>query len=398
MKKISLQIDTKAMRLVPAGMMAIFAMQTSLSYGSIEMYTQSYILLGLALLSACIATFLCLRQKTLTKFDLCILGLFIVVFASSLISSTDFKNWIYICTAALIPIFLFRYYKEHPTCLLLGALFGFTLSIYIGFIDLLSKPELWMTDERGVASGYLLGGNYNQMGPIFISATVVNLLAIRISKWFLINFLPLIAVSLTMLFIVNSSTAISGMLLLLLISIIPSKRIHTLAIFGILTSVLLFEIFVCFQGKGFENNELARWLIIDILGKDMTFTYRTDMWDSALRIIKLSPIYGYGYPDAEWYYANMSSLAIGPHNAILGILIYGGLAALILYISSIYIALREAFESRFYVTAIAFSILSLMMLFEIYSIPMISFILILVYNSPSFANIKTSKERKKENK
>lgn len=156
-----------------------------------------------------------------------------------------------------------------------------------------------------------------------------------------------------------------------------------MAILGIGIAVILFELFVCFQGKGFENNELARWLVIDVLGKDMTFTYRTDMWDSALRIIVRSPLYGYGYPDAEWYNANMSSLAIGPHNMILGVLVYAGVIGLTLYGSVIYTAIKQAIKSDLYIALTAFAALSVMMLFEVYSMSLVVFLLTLMYNSPN---------------
>lgn len=391
MQKISLQIDLAALRTIPAGMMTIFAINSSLAFGSLGMYLQSYILLGLGILCTMYAAFVCIRQMVMTTFELCIVGLFLTILGLSMIGGMDYKNWIYSSIIAFLPLFLFRYYRKHTTYLMIGVLIGYSLSVYLGFVDLLSKPELWMTDGRGASSGYLLGGNYNQMGPIIICAIAVNMIAVKISKWFYLSLIPVCIVSLTMLLIVNSSTAISGTLLLMVLFCLHFKKLQKLATYGILVSVILFEIFVCFQGKGFENNELARWLIIDVLGKDMTFTHRTDMWDSALQVIVQSPLYGYGYPDADWYITHMSSLAIGPHNMILAILIYGGTIGLALYITMIVFVIKKTIVSQYYIPLTAFAVLSIMMLFEAYSITHILFLLILGYFSPEIvSNIKTA--------
>lgn len=392
MQKIGFKFNLNGFRLIPAGMMAIFAVQTALDFTVNDMLLQSYLMLGMTLLSACFTIFLCIKDLEITKIEFYVLSFLFVIIASSMINITDFKDMIYYTFTAVIPLFLFRKYHTNINFLIYGAVFGFSISILIGFADLLSKPELWMTgEERGAASGYLLGANYNQMGPIFITALIVNILAVKISRWFLIVFIPITIVSITMLVIVNSSTAISGILLLLLFYIIPSRRLQKVGIITLLASVVLFEIFVCFQGKGFENNELARWFVIDILGKDMTFTYRTDMWDSALRVIIKSPLYGFGLPTTDWYLANMSSLAIGPHNMILAILIYGGIIALTLYVLIIFLAMKRVFTSNMYIAFASFAVLSLMMLFEAYSIPIVFFVLILSYYSPEIATSVSKK-------
>ena len=74
---------------------------------------------------------------------------------------------------------------------------------------------------------------------------------------------------------------------------------------SITLSTILFQILVCFNGKGIENNKFMVWFIEDVLGKDITFTNRTQLWDAALRVIVDSPIWGYGFPDKIWYLSKM---------------------------------------------------------------------------------------------
>lgn len=66
---------------------------------------------------------------------------------------------------------------------------------------------------------------------------------------------------------------------------------------------------------------MAVYIIEDVLGKDITFTNRTQLWDAAGKKFVESPILGYGFVDKEWYLANMESFAIGPHNFIYSILL-----------------------------------------------------------------------------
>ncbi len=387
MKKIDFKIHLDSLRFVPAGMLAIWAVQQSLALGSAELYLPSYILLGLVILFTLFAVWLCIRNGYITRFEMVVLSFLLIVMVSSILNATDFKNWAFVGFAILLPLFLFRFYGRDCPALLVGLLLGFSVSIYAGLIDLLSHPEKWMNMERGESMGYLLGGNYNQMAPIIMCAITINFLCIKISKWYWLNAIPLLGVSIAILLIVNSSTALAGMALMLFLMLIPSKKLQRISVYCILISVILFEIFVCFQGKGFENNELARWIIIDVLGKDMTFTYRTHMWDSAIKLIIDSPLIGYGFPSPEWYVANMTAFAVGPHNAVLAMLIYGGIVALAIYVYVLVVSLRRVLtvSDRFAnVSLCSLAVISLMMLFEIYTIPFVFTLFFLAYYYPEF--------------
>jgi uncharacterized membrane protein len=101
-----------------------------------------------------------------------------------------------------------------------------------------------------------------------------------------------------------------------------------------------------------------------------------------MRLFTESPLLGYGLPTTEWYYSNLASFAIGPHNLILGLMLFGGVPAVLGYVGlatySIVGVLRK--KDR-YATALyaAFGVWSLMSLMEIYSTPIIFFFIILIY-------------------
>lgn len=82
---------------------------------------------------------------------------------------------------------------------------------------------------------------------------------------------------------------------------------------------------------------LFSWLIVGILHKDLTFTRRTAIWETAIENISKKPFLGYGTVRSGrlainlqeylgFYYYSFS------HNIFLEILIQGGFLALVLYV------------------------------------------------------------------
>ena len=178
-----------------------------------------------------------------------------------------------------------------------------------------------------------------------MAALASNLLCLRYSRIWLVNMIVLAIVIVASLAMVGSMTSLSMILVFLVCCLLPTSKLRLTAICGLFAVFLLFQIFVVFNGRGLENNELAVYIVEDVLKKDLTFTYRTHMWESALKIIEKSPIWGWGFADADWFKANMTAFAIGPHNFILSILIHGGVILLSIYIMVLFALSRTPEES-----------------------------------------------------
>lgn len=384
-------VDFKEHKVLPALLMVIFGFYNCLALGALEMLAASYALLSALILSSLYAAFLVLRQRVIQRYDLLFFFLMLLVFAVSLIEDVDWKNWLFTIFDISLMLFLFEYYSHSIKYLLIGSLIGFSLSIYWGGIDIAMHPEIWINEDSKDVTGFLLGGNYNQIGCRLLCGLVTNILCLKICKWFWINLIALIVASVGILFMVQSMTSLSSILLFLFVCIIPNIKLQRLAMVFIFLGVILFQVFVCFSGKGLENNDFAVWFIVDVLGKDITFTYRTDMWDSALRIIPDSPIWGFGFVDADWYMKNMSSFAIGPHNTVFGVLIYGGIIGLITYMSIILISVYKIFaiaDKMSTVLLCSLGVLSIMMLMEVYPLTFVLYLCVLMFYYRQFAKIK----------
>lgn len=377
-----MKIDIKSMYVVPMVMMIVFAIHTSISFNAIESSLASYLSLAITIMSFVLALTLIIRASNISRLSLFAAFFLFLVEAVSLAIGVEWKDWIYTIVDVALLMFLFHYYSGNLHPLLTGAVIGFSLCIYAQLFQCITNPDMWLIVDEKTNVGYLLGGNYNSIGCRVLVALLTGILSLKISKWWWINLVPLIASGVTILFMVQSMTSVTCILLMILLCLLPSRNLQRLACFSILVIVVLFEVFVCFQGKGFENNDLARWFLIDILGKDMTFTNRTNMWDAALRVIGESPIWGYGYVNEKWFFSNMSSQAVGSHNFILGILINGGIIGLGLYLYIFYLALRKLIAYKDYYSNVIFigiASLSIMMLMEYYPVQFPFYLFTLAY-------------------
>lgn len=389
-----LTIDLKEQRIIPALMMVAYTIYATLTFYVIDEMLLSYLNLASSLTCTLIATYLILRKKIITRLDFVFILYFILIAAVTMANGLDLKNWIFNSSSLFIPLFLFDYYKENPKPLLIGAAIGFSIAIYIGAAQIITHPDMWILEDSKENKGYLLGGNYNQVGCRLIVGILTNIVCLKISRWFSVNIFLLCTISIAILLMVQSMTSLSCIIIFLLVSICPNINLQRLIIWSLLIFAILFEVFVCFSGKGLENNEFATWIIVDVLGKDITFTNRTDMWDSALRVIAESPIWGWGNPDEEWYVGHMSSHAVGAHNLILTILIYGGIMALALYITMLVMSLRKLFRSNGRMVNCVFAsitMVSFMMLMEVYPINCFMFLFIIAYHYNAIFEPPTNK-------
>lgn len=380
-----MQIYPNIHKIIPFLLMVFFSIHASMDFTAIDMQIASYALLAQMLMGGFFLFYKIVREKTIAKHDL-ILFLFITIIAiSSFIHGTDAKNWIYVSVCILLVRLAFFFYNNQIKYLILGLAFGFNLGLFSQIYQLITQPQIWLVPDTKEISVYILGGNYNQMGIRILITLVINFLCLKISKAFHFLLILSIVAGISIPIMVNSMTAVTCITLFILLCLIPSAHLRRTSVKVILVFVALFQILVCFSGNGIEHNEFAVWFVEDVLGKDITFTNRTHMWDSALRLIGDSPLLGYGYPDKDWYLAHMTSFAVGPHNILLATLIYGGVITFAIYLfllvfSIVKVAGVHNFHGDCLLAAISTS--CMMMLMEVYPLPIILCIFTLAENYP----------------
>lgn len=351
----------------------------------------SYAVLGLSILSFVFLGVLYLTEKKITVFGALTILYFAVLFISTLFNGMNILTVIYMTIEVLLPLCLFAFYKDHISVIIKSCGFVFSFIIYANLAVMVLFPG-WMFEAVRVGDAFLLGGNYNQMGARMMCAIVASVACVRYSKWWVLNTVLLVIVSVFTLLIVGSMTSIANILVYSLFCLIPSLKLRKMAIVGLFSVFLFFQVFIVFYGEGIHHNEFAVYIIEDVLGKDITFTGRTYLWDRSVTLIGESPIIGYGCVDKEWFTTYLHAKAIGPHDFILGQLLEGGILLLGVYLAICVVAIKRLlnhFDS--YASYILMGITTLMfiMVMEFYHVFFIMFLLSLAYYYKEIVNEKS---------
>lgn len=344
-KRTDWKLQPSEMTLVPAVITLVLVLFMCISLSDAGFQLFSYLSLAIVLASMTIMLPLHLHKGHMTRYGALNLAAMTMLIGMTIVNVQDIKNCVYSACTLFLYLLLLCYYTKRFKFILICFALALSLCVYINFVHMLTHPSLWFIGKSvsKEGGGYLLGNNYNQMGIRMTVAIGVNLLCTHYSKKWLINIIPLTIVSIISLVLVGSKTSLASIVILATLCIIPSIRLQKMGILALFIVFLLFQVFVVFSGNGLENNELAVYIIEDVLDKDITFTHRTDMWDSALRVIIESPIWGYGFVEDIWFTSKMSSFAFGPHNTVLALMIYGGVIMLSIYIAILYKAFKSIY-------------------------------------------------------
>lgn len=347
------------------------------------------IVLALCIVNFLFVTILYIRQRIITRYDMLTTVYFLLLFLFTIINNTEIKY----CLFAVIQVFLFmmmlNYFRRDLSIILKSSAAVFSFCIYLNLVAMVLFPS-WMFTAKDSYSQFMLGGNYNQMGGRILPALVTCLLTANYGKLWKINSIATFVASIITLLIVGSMTSLSNILVFTLFCLIPIIFIRKVFIVGLFFVFLFFQVFIVFSGEGLHNNELAVYIIQDVLGKDITFTNRTHMWDAALKVIVKSPMIGYGFVDgpSNWYITNMDATAKGPHNFILSVLINGSVVLLSLYVLICSIAFKRIVsykDNKKYSLLMGIVVYMFMMAMEVYPYFFVFYLLGLAYYYPDIA-------------
>ena len=376
-------IDLKNLKLMPSVMCMLLTFQAAVTFNAFGfLMPLSYLTLFLCIFSFLVMVGFFLRHPQITLYELTATLFCVVLIILTTLNATDIKNALYQSIDIWLLLLLFNYYHHNIKLLLESFAFAISACAYINVLMMLLFPDWIFATEDG---SYLLGGNYNQMGCRFITGLILNHLCIKYRKVWIYNTIVFAVVAIFTLAFVGSMTSLSCIILFIVLCLIPSIRLKKWILGSFFVFYLLFHLFVVFSGESLHNNELAVYIVEDVLEKDITFTNRTGMWDAALRIIEKSPLVGYGFVDNDWYLANMSTFARGPHNFVLALLVYGGIFLLPLFIATAFLAIRKISDFIDH-TSIKLLLGTMtfffMMTFEVYPLFFAFFLLTLIFYYP----------------
>ena len=389
-----MQINLKQLKLLPFVACVLLILRTAVSFNVFAfLLPVSYAVWGGCILCFFCMLFLCSREMQITKLELSVLIYFLLLCVITLLNGTDMKGAVYNTIEVLLLLMLFNYYRHRLPFLIKTLAFIYSVVLYINLAMMIIFPT-WMFHAKDVNDSFLLGGNYNAMGCRMICGIVTSVLCVKFSRLWLINTIALFIVSLLTLLLVGSMTSLSNIVIFTFLCLIPSLRLKKLALLSFFVFYLLFQFIVVFSGEGIQHNETAVYIIEEILHKDITFTNRTYLWDAAGKLFASSPLIGYGCVDNDWYLINLSSMAIGPHNFILAVLINGGLLLISAFLYICVVVIRRVlpyFDNMACLLLMGIVTLLFMMTMEVYPTFFIIYLLTLVYFYPNLCDNDTSK-------
>ena len=380
-----MQIDLKSQKWLAVWLMSVLVFQTVVGFANFPpLAFITVILRYISILNFVLVTYLFVRQAEVSVMDILAIVYLVLFVVSTLLSGTNISGAIHRCTEILTLTMTFSYYRHYMPLLLKTLAITFSICVYLNGLAMILFPT-WMLVVENEFYSFLLGGNYNQMGGRMLPAIMFNLLCIPYSRKWISNTAVLSIVTIVTLAFVGSMTSLTSIVLMLLCCSIPSKRLLKMVLAGLITFVLLFQCLIVFSGESLHDNRLMVYLVEEVLQKDLTFTYRTYLWDSAGKAFLQSPLLGYGNVDTDWYYVHVNAGAIGPHNFIYNVLLQGGVTLLSVLMVIIYTCVRpiinEASRPALLVV-IGTVILFIMMLMEVYPFLLLFMLLVIMFYFP----------------
>lgn len=253
--------------------------------------------------------------------------------------------------------------------------------IFINFLLVLWRPDgLWHYETSGKMY-YLLGGNYNNMGKAMLIAVVANSLLLALmpasdgrQRMIYRAVLALtLVVSFITLFMMGSMTSIVGLMMIMALFALIYLRARWVRVAAMVLLVIVYfglQTWAVFRDMNTPSPRVE-YVVQDVLKKDMTFSFRTHIWDRSKRLIEREPVLGYGEHDDLWYQTELEGLTT--HNLVLHILLKGGWVAMSCFILLVLVTHVQVLRSPMRATSpVPYMLLAglwvylFMMIFEVY--------------------------------
>lgn len=215
---------------------------------------------------------------------------------------------------------------------------------------------------------YFLGGE-NLVGYTFVIGFMYNALEYYFTER-RIKLLGYLALLIANDLLIWSGGTLIGLAVLLACMYIPvvNKFINKFSLSLLALGYAgVFIVVVLLNSTGILDGTFVEYLVVDVLGKDMTFSARTFLWVDAIMLISQRPILGHGVPvdgniiQFVTFQGRVKDLSA--HNQILQSMYEGGFLILILLIISIIHLSRNLKDCRVNYINILFKSLLLAILF-----------------------------------
>ena len=320
-------------------------------------------------ISCCLIFILYIKESKISKFWIILLLYKLIILISTYINPNgemfySIQNMIQIL--ALCSIIEYLINKKLHIEMFKVLNFIFQVLVYMNLLTMILYPNgLYFSLY---SNNWLLG--YDNLHIVtFIPAMTFAVICSYFKKnkidLYTICFLLICNISVFIRMSANSLVCIIIFDLLLLIS---KKNILNNAFFKLKNYVIFYIIFF-YSIIIYRIQNSFKWIIVDVLNKDLTFSGRTYIWDKVMDYVKKQPIIGYGVENTTIRTIKNGSIsATHSHNHVLEVLYQGGYVGLVLFCTLMYLVIKEIRKnSKNYTTkiiSIAIACFIIMMLVE----------------------------------
>lgn len=270
-----------------------------------------------------------LFSQKISKTSLWILAFFGTIFFTTILGSSNLLEYMKRYFPLLAACLVFERWIHKSPETLVDAFSILEIWIYVNFITILLFPN-GMYQSELYSANWFLGYKNPQIRTIL---PIICMSLIR-SYWkydkISIRTFLLIIISALSLIMIDSSTSLIGFTIFILLLVIYHKKNKRLPKIFTLKNALLVTIILFLVLVVFQLQEFFSYLIVDILGSDLTFHTRSQLWVMAIDLIKKKWLFGYGYLVARDYQALFGNhlYYTHPHNYFLYIAFTGGIVLL----------------------------------------------------------------------
>lgn len=306
------------------------------------------------------------NKYKISKMSILIICYFLIGFLSTLLHSNDLFSFIKVAGPGIAICLLTDYLIQKNKIIYFKSIYT-TLGIayFLNFITILKYYPVGMYQMDKVSGDLYLMGYDNGMIYNLLPLCGISLILSYIKTGKLISKVSLFAILLTVIseFFVDSASGIVEITLFLIFSICRNNFLlkKIMRPYFVFLNYFIFSLGI----NVFRIQNLFKYLIVDVLKKDLTFTNRTYLWDYALNIIKSKPIFGIGYGEHN-IYGIFSRSYSHPHSMMLDIMVKGGVILLISFIFILF-HFSDCYKrsSNFIIKNIVLSVIAVFLIGEI---------------------------------
>lgn len=275
----------------------------------------------LSLLFTMVLVVLCFAKKRHINYATVLLVLykFVLIFSTYLngrtVELTDFTRFMCVVLAM-------EYFEDELDNLISVLMVIFEIMLYYNFLTLSVGPDLY-------GAYYTALGYDNAAPPYLLTAYLIAVCYMIEKRKYIRPVIMIIIIHLTLI-ITMVGTGLVAIIFVDILLIWNSRRVIKISYFKSYCICLLatFAIVVC------RVQNIFSFIIVDVLGKDLTFTGRTRDWDLAFELIPKKFMFGYGILDQITEKKILGD--VFTHNAVLEQLFRGGIISLLVFAASIY--------------------------------------------------------------